>query len=118
MSKHPLSNVVSIADRLPSEAHISAKQSTVRDVIRAAADTPIDDVPVAVVAVAITPHGSVRTTAIMVEPDHVPEIVAALQKLSIDLTNFARANSKVAVIATAALSIAIGDSLIFPAYAR
>lgn len=82
--------IVSIVERLPSNANVQLRQQAVRNVMRESAEFADDIAPVAMISITVGPQGEIRTLATLVEAEYVPPMVVAMEELAADLLAFAR----------------------------
>ena len=111
-------NVIRLADHLPSDANIVARQQVVREALKAGIELPASVAPVAYAGVTVAPNGEIRTTACLIEPEYVPSMVQQLALLTAKLLAFAQERGADVGVAVAGLLIlAFTDATVWPAMA-
>lgn len=118
MPHSQLRKVVNLADYLPSDANIVARQEVVRAALISVSEMPTEAAPVAYAAIAITPNGDVGAITCMVEPEQVMLIVEQMATLSARLLAFARDHApKVALGGCVFSAVEFIDTFFWPAMA-
>ena len=77
-----MSNVVEFPQRSAGPRSVLARKRDIKEMISIAAQTPLEDTPIAIVVVGIMEDGHARTVVVGLEEHHRPDLREACEEIS------------------------------------